>query len=71
MAACCILLFALFGVKSLAGMVVVGLLFGFFSGACKLVMLVPTMDFLLTRMSDISLIPPLLARMCRDMSELG
>lgn len=35
MAASAVMLFAMFGVKTLAGMIIVGLLFGFFSGACE------------------------------------
>jgi len=50
---CGAVLFGLFGVHNFAGVVVFGLLFGFFSGAY------------------ISLIPPLLIALCRDLNELG
>ncbi|KAH8102288.1 major facilitator superfamily domain-containing protein [Cristinia sonorae] len=47
------MLFAVFGVRTAAGVIIEGLLFGFFSGAY------------------VSLIPPLLATLSRDMNELG
>jgi len=50
---CGAVLFGLFGIHNFTGVVVFGVLFGFFSGAY------------------ISLIPPLLVTLCRDLNELG
>ena len=66
------MIFAMVGIQNYPSVVIVGLLFGFASGACKsfdrnVVQAIQP----IYRHVDVSLVPSLLALLCRDMSELG
>ena len=70
-ASCGILVFSMLGIRDFTGVIIFGLLFGFFAGACQSrhpsYPDCPAQIVVL----DISLLPPSIAILSDDMSEIG
>jgi hypothetical protein len=71
-AVCAILTFTLLFVHNVAGVVAFTTLYGFFSGACSSNHSIRASHVLLTmRLKDISLLPPTVAILSDEISEIG
>lgn len=68
-----VLLFALFGIKTFAGVVVYGLLYGATSGACEPNLIHTSLAYCEadSNFTDFSLIPSLVAQLSRHLGEQG
>ena len=73
---CSIMILGMIGIKSVAGVVSIGIIYGFFAGICKPIWLLQNLSCLSEHVlpiyfSDIALLAPLLAILNDDFSELG